>query len=294
MVKSKNEKALLQYYLVVFIDVLGQREALRAIKDLPTNVEDFDEFTDCIKGTLGKVVAVRKMFTKFFEGVNVNMPDINVALPERQDDFIDPSQLKMNSSCFSDSIIIRVPFADDGSGEYFIAMNGVLQALVATGSMGLLALSRKIVLRAGLDVGIGTIVDDNEIYGPVLERAYYLESQLAEYPRYLIGDELKRFLFQVSRQKCKSRYGKVAKKRAGFCIRMITQDTDGRLMLDFLGEAFVGRGDDPIKESTFTQALHFVTSQYEKFSGENNHKLSARYYRLMLYMKERRVLWVTS
>lgn len=294
MVKSNNEKALLQHYLVVFIDVLGQREALRAIKNLPVNEQEFDKFTGDIKETLGKVIAVREMFTKFFKGANVNMPDVNLASPERQDDFIAPSNFKMNFSGFSDSIIIRVPFGDDGSNEYFTAMNGVYHALAATGSLGLVALSRRIVLRAGLDVGIGTMIEDNEIYGPVLERAYYLESQLAEYPRFLIGDELERFLFHVSRQECKTKQGEIAKKQAVICIGMLAKDTDGRLMLDFLGGEFVELADDLTKEGIFIRALNFVTSQYLRFSKEKNHKLSARYYRLMQYMEEYKGLWVSS
>jgi len=70
------------------------------------------------------------------------------------------------------------------------AVNGIYSAFVATCGIGLLSLSVKVPMRAGLDVGVATKIDDNEIYGPGLERAFYLESQLAEYPRFIVeGDK---------------------------------------------------------------------------------------------------------
>lgn len=290
MVKSKDGVDTFQHYLVVFIDLLGQREALRAIKYLPVNEQEREKFTSQIKETLGKVIEARKMFSDFFEGTNVHVPDINRVPLECRDDFIASSKLNLDFSGFSDSIIITVPFG--GGDEHCTAMNGVYHALIATGGLGLYALARKIPLRAGLDVGIGTMVDDG-IYGPALERAYYLESQLAEYPRFLIGDELEKFLLLVSEQNSKTKLGEVAKSLAKRCRELIVRDSDGRLMLDFLGSGFKDIFDNPIDISVVDLALDFVSSQYEKFSEEKNHKLSSRYYRLMKYIEERKGLWVS-
>ena len=45
-------------------------------------------------------------------------------------------------------------------------------------------------LRGGIDVGLGLEITADEVYGPALERAHYLESRLADYPCVLVGDEL--------------------------------------------------------------------------------------------------------
>lgn len=78
--------------------------------------------------------------------------------------------------------------------ENCTAMNGVHSAFIATSGLGLMALSAKIPIRAGLDVGIATQIDDKEVYGPALEKAVYLEAQLAEYPRFFAGNELINYL----------------------------------------------------------------------------------------------------
>lgn len=294
MVNSSNDILKLEKYLVVFVDLLGQGDGLRAITGLPKNEEERTEFTKQIHETFGKVLKVRKSFYDFFQANDAYVPDFNCVSPELHDEIIRLRKSEVFFQVFSDSIIIRVPLDDSINDENCKAMSGVFDALGATGLMGLFALSEKIPLRAGLDVGLGAMIDENDIYGPVLERAHYSESQLAEYPRFLIGEGLERFLLQVSEQKYKAVQGKVAKGLAKRCLEAIVKDTDGRLILDYLGEGFKGFSDNPLTGSLVDSALDFVTSEYKKFSEAKNHKLSARYFRLMQYIKERRGLWVTS
>jgi len=101
--------------------------------------------------------------------------------------------------------------------ENCTAINGIYSAFVATCGIGLLSLSLQVPMRAGLDVGVATQIDHNEIYGPGLERAFYIENQLAEYPRFLVGKELINYLIWVENQKCETRIGQVAKRMAQFC-----------------------------------------------------------------------------
>lgn len=190
---------------------------------------------------------------------------------------------------FSDSVIIAVPLMN--SDENCTAINGVYSALVATCGIGLLFLSVGIPFRAGLDVGIGTRINEKEVYGLALERAYYLENCLAEYPRYLVGDELINYLFSVENQQPKTRLGLVAKNLAGFCRRMIIQDTDGRYMLDFLGDIVQETYKDSIDKDIVIAAEQFIISTYNKYIDQNNNKLSSRYYRLISYFNSRKKMW---
>ena len=164
-------------------------------------------------------------------------------------------------------------------------------SFVATCGIGLLSLSVQVPMRAGLDVGVATQIDDDEIYGPGLERAFYLESQLAEYPRFLVGNELMSYLIWVKKQKCGTRIGQVAKEMAQFCRKMIIQDTDGRFMLDFLGDKIKGMSGEFFKKKEIVSALEFVNSQYKKYLEQNNEKLASRYYRLLRYFHSRKNVW---
>jgi hypothetical protein len=180
---------------------------------------------------------------------------------------------------------------DENSDENCTAVNGVYSAFVAIGGINLLFLSRRIALRAGLDVGVATRIDDNQIYGPALERAYTLESNWAEYPRFLIGEELINYLTWVKNQQYINNIGKVVKEIAKYCLEMITQDTDGRYMLDFLGiraKAEMGRSFD---QNMVVSAYEFVKSQSSKYLKSEDEKLASRYYRLLQYFHSRMSVW---
>ena len=175
--------------------------------------------------------------------------------------------------------------------ENCTAINGVYSAFVATSGIGLLGLSAQVTLRGGLDVGVATQIEGREIYGPALERAHFLESNLAEYPRFVIGKELFEYLHCVENQQCKTRFGEVAKSIAKFCGGMIVLDNDGRAILDFMGEKAREAAGDSVNTEVVKSAKDFVSSQYKEYFDHENHKLSSRYFRLLRYINSRSKRW---
>ncbi len=207
------------YYLVVFIDILGQRETLRKIIDLPANEKEKAEFIRLIKESLGSVDFLREMFQSYFTAYAAeDTTDYNVP-PEYRELFLTSLKSEAYYYGISDSIIIAVPLTN--KNDNCTAANGIFSALLATCGVGIGALSAKIAMRAGIDVGIATQIDDKEIYGPALERAYHLESRLAEYPRYIVGKELLAYLDWIKKQQSTSPLGRIAKEIAGVCQQMI-------------------------------------------------------------------------
>jgi hypothetical protein len=201
------------------------------------------------------------------------------------------TSLKSEASFYgiSDSIIISVPLTN--KNDNCTAANGIYSAFIATCGIGLAALSTGLVMRAGLDVGIAVQINDKEIYGPALERAYHLESKLAEYPRFVVGKELIGYLGWIKNQQSDSPLGLIAKDIAGLCQGMIIQDTDGRAILDFLGTKVREHTENAIDKEIFVKARNFVALQYSKFSKDDDDKLSSYYYRLMRYFKSRQNIW---
>lgn len=189
----------------------------------------------------------------------------------------------------SDAVVIAVPLMSND--ENCAAINGIHDAFVATCGIGLLSLSVNVPIRAGLDVGVATQIDDKEIYGPALERAVYLESKLAEYPRFMVGKELLNYLLWVENQMAKTHIGLIAKGTATFCREIIIQDTDGRYMLDFLGSKIKEAADGVIDQKLVASAFDFVISQYDKYLKEENKTLASRYYRLLRYFHSRKSIW---
>ena len=287
-----SDKLLFQHYLVIFLDILGQRSNLRNIKGLPTNETEEADFIKALKATIGRVDGLRTLFQKFFFAAKSYTPDTNLVPAQYRQEFVACQKSEAYFYGFSDSIIIAVPLGSND--ENCTAMNGVYSAFIAASGISLLALSANTALRGGLDVGIATQIKDREIYGPALERAYYLESNLAEYPRFVIGKELIGYLRWVETQGPKSRSGEVAQIIAKFCREMIIQDTDGLPMLDFMGKKAREAADKSLNPDLVKRAGDFLASQHKKYLYEENHKLSSRYFRLWRYFESRAGLWKTQ
>lgn len=80
-----------------------------------------------------------------------------------------------------------------------------------------------------VDVGLGIEMTKSEIYGPALERAHFLESCKARYPRIAVGDDLLNYLRIVHGQSPSTVFGRSAVVLAGACLSAIFQDSDGCL-----------------------------------------------------------------
>jgi len=290
MINTKQDNLLFQHYLVVFFDHLGQRENLRKITGIPTTEVDKQKFIDSTKESVGRVLNIRDSFMNYFEAASTYVPDATLVPPEFRDEFLaSQKRTAINVYGISDAIIIAVPLMS--TDENCSAINGIHDAFVATCGIGLLSLSIHIPMRAGLDVGMATQIDEREIYGPALESAFYLESKLAEYPRFLVGKELINYLLWVENQQCTTRIGAVAKETAKYCREMVIQDTDGRFMLDFLGAKIKESSENVIDTKLVASALEFVIDQYKKYLSDENDKLASRYYRLLRYIQSRKKIW---
>jgi hypothetical protein len=84
----------------------------------------------------------------------------------------------VNISYFSDSLVISAR-ADD-----VIASQMVMDLLTKISAM--MWTSHRLVLRGGITVGKLVHVEGGPMFGPAMNRAYYLESKLAVHPRFLI------------------------------------------------------------------------------------------------------------
>jgi len=287
-----KEKLIFQHYLTAYIDLLGQKDELKKINKIPDNSTEEEEFKKCISESVLKVIHFRNTFDDYFTSAKSHTPNTSLVSPAHWDEFIASQKSEVIYNGVSDSFIISVPLMN--SDENCTAINGVFASFIALCGIGLSYLSQGIPIRAGLDVGIGTLIEENEVYGASLERAYYMENCLAEYPRYLVGEELINYLMFVMNQKPRTNLGRIAKGLAGKCKEMIIQDTDGRYMLDFLGNAFRENISEAIDKDTITNAEKFILSMYKKFLKEKNQKLSLRYYRLMSYFNSQKKNWVIT
>ncbi len=290
MSSKKREDNFLAYYVVAFFDLLGQQERLRELRVLP-NRDDPDDMKRAgiiLRDTYGAVTAMRQHFTGFFNSFS-RKPTVPLGLTKEQRKKYD--QLTHNPikfQRFSDSIIVYSCLKTD---KVKLTAGGIFGILCAAAATFLVCLAEGHPIRGGIDVGPGIEIRGKEIYGPALSRAYTLESQIANYPRIVVGDDLVRYLQMVRDQTETDEFTEASKDMARRCIEWIVCDEDGYWFIDYLGaysrEMFGGNIDPRVLQMTYKK-VDELSILYQKMK---NGKLAFRYSLLRNYMGERRAFW---
>jgi hypothetical protein len=182
----------LSYYLVAFLDVLGQRESLRQITRLPRTPSEYIETTRLLRNTVGVVLGLRRAFQQYFESfANLKVPDsagdavLRVKIEEAIHSGTDFRE-------FSDSFVISVPLKSEE--EPLAPAIRIYSALISACFLMIVSFKGAHPIRGGIDVGLGMNIAPGEMYGRALERSHFLESCVAKHPRVLIGEELWQYL----------------------------------------------------------------------------------------------------
>ncbi|MHB0876582.1 MAG: hypothetical protein ACYC5O_11135 [Anaerolineae bacterium] len=287
---ATEDNLTLGYYLVYFSDVLGQRERLRELRRLPTTDAERAEVLRALQDTVGFVTTLRQGYQDWFDAES-NVSDIVEALPEpKRTAVLQARVTEVSLRAFSDSTVVSVCLVDEGD-ESCKAMTGVLAALLAACHMHLLCMSMGRPIRGGVDVGLGTPLADGEVYGPALERAYLLENECAKWPRIVVGQEFQGYLAAVCSQSPGSFQRNVARALAQKCQHLLCEDSDGQIVLDFLGEEVEASQAEPIVDQLVPDAYRFVERELARFRWAGDGKHADRYQRLWQYFVSRAHVW---
>jgi hypothetical protein len=276
--EAKNFK--LGHHLVAFLDVLGQRDKFRRLR-LPTNSDEEAQVKEVLRQTAGFIVELRRVFQTQFE---VFEAGAGMGAYTK-------GPLRPNFVGFSDSFVTSVPLRNEG-GDLMPVVT-VFSALSAAAVVMLTSLASKHPLRGGIDVGLATEIGPGEIYGTALERAYVLESNVAQYPRIVIGDELGNYLNSAQAQFGKSQ-APVAKAITAVTQKimgLIATDKDGKKILDYLGAVVVENSAPGHKQHMVQPAYEFVLAEQKRLIAGGNAELIERYASFRSYFESRLSLW---
>ena len=285
------------HYLVAFIDVLGQKESFAGINDIPKTEEEKEKLKKAHSETVLFIEELRGWFDDYFNAYTQEKESKYEVPKEKKEQFDEMRKNILKHTRFSDCIQASVPL--QGEKYHSPCINGVFGVLGACGGMLLLSLARKKPFRAGIDVGIATELTTNEVYGPAFFNAYTLESKIAEYPRIVIGDTLIQYLVNLSRGTPQFRNQTkediaLCKVMAENCLGMITRDSDGYFILNYLGNKFINNiiknspgNEEESTSKIFQLAFNFVESEYKKRRDARDKKLASRYFMLYSYFKSK-------
>ncbi len=272
------------YYLVAFVDVLGQQDELGRLVLVPHIPEARDAAMEIIRKTAGRVRALRSGFQTYFREAASNHRSVAGLTPDQAREYNSMRTLTFHQVGFSDTFVISVPLIEQEYGAATAAL-GVWSTLFGVAGMFLAAMATHIPLRAGIDVERGIDIFPNEVYGPALVSAYNLESTVAQYPRAVVGKGLLDYLAYLERTSSGGRWSTVARGLASDCRQLLSRaPDDGVPILHMLAPKMLSAGKQMTEPAD--AAYKWVKQELQRHGSAGETKLTGYYARLLRYFNE--------
>ena len=265
---NSNVKTV-EWYAVSFLDILGQKNKLTILNNRSISKE---EIKIAISHTYGNIQKLRhnikETYATFEKKTITNNPKY------------DSNKIKINS--FSDAVVNYISLRDDINK---IPFNGIYNLLLANGVVFLLKLYDEIPIRGGIDIGRGIEFNTNgydELYGTALSNPYYIESNIADYPRIVIGKRLYEHIYITSKITSNKENDKINRGMAEKCLNLIIQDKDGEYIIHYLSEIYQKiEGFDIF----YKKAELFINNQLILFNNKQSIKEYEKYKKLIKYFE---------
>ncbi|MGE0558014.1 MAG: hypothetical protein AB7E73_03385 [Burkholderiales bacterium] len=274
-------------YLISFIDLLGQRDALKGQGLLPIfeTEADHQTFIGTLKDSIGAILGLQTRAADMLRESQRDRPEspFRASLSTEQKALWDEMlRSRVTTQRWSDGL---VSFVCLGDKDIKCPLNGVFDVFGSAGSLCFMGLASRRPLRGAIDVAWGVEIHPGELYGAAVARAYELESTYAQYPRIVIGPRVIRFLEAHKNNQEQDVYSGNNRALAELCLGMLAQDADGIWILHYLGDQFRKAVTHRHHSELYSRARQFVEEQLQLHQRTANSKLAFRYSHLLSYFE---------
>ena len=296
MSQAEVDGPRVENYVVACVDVLGQRERLKAFPPLILNprAEDVERASEAIESTYRRVLVVRDLIRGYLKKQDTLATDTDwyqSLSAEDRAEFHRLRDYRIESQQFSDTVVFHAPL---GNSSGMLTLTPIVHMLWASAMTMLASLSERTAIRGAIEIGAALSDREFGIYGSAYYGAYDLESKVAGYPRIVIGPRLFEYLRKWEENEGTDRLGKLNGTFVEWSKRMMCEDADGRPIVDFLSEdlsrLFGHDSDESTSGYLKTQrerGFAFVTEELERFKREAKSDLAFRYAHLLDYFAAR-------
>lgn len=273
-------------YCLGFVDLLGQREALKGQGLLPKFSTDADKeaFFKTVKASVGAITGLQRVASTMLNSLldTTRGSDFRSKLPTDKDraDWDEMMRCDIKKQHWSDGFVTFVSLSET-STRY--PTQDVFSILSHTGSLCFLGLAGSRPIRGAIDIGWGIEYRPGEMYGAVLANAYQLEHEVAQYPRIVVGQHVLGFLQAYAQNPGDDIYAQFNRAVAKKCMDMLLKDTDGQVILHYLGDEFLNSVTQSRHQELYDGALKFINSSLSEYKKAGNSKLTPRYEQLAQY-----------
>ena len=263
----------------------GQRDALRGQTLLPSFATDDERLKlhGLLRKSVGAIVRLQAQAQELLDGILRENPDspLRAQLSSEEQvvwDDMQATHIKMQK--WSDGLM---PFVCLGDTEIKCQVNGIFGIFGLAGFLCLIGLATHQPIRGAIEVAWGVELHEQELYGAAVARAYELESEVAQYPRIVVGPEAVKFLQVHASNPHQDPYSRNDQQLAKMCLEMLVQDVDGHWLLHYLGESFQQAVSHDTHPALHGAARAFILEQLLTHQANQNTKLAFRYSHLLQY-----------
>jgi hypothetical protein len=281
---NKEEELAFHNYAVVFIDLLGQRAALKNQYLLPEieTEEQKQELISMLRKSIGSITALQENAEHMIKASEeTQRSGLREKLNTEQKlewDQLDRRNIKTQR--WSDGLVF---FSNLGDKKISCHLTNVYYLFMLAGALSLIGLASKRPIRGAIEIAWGVELNPGELYGAAIARSYELESEVAQYPRVVVGSQMINFLRQNAANVGDSLSDKLNKALSETCISMLSQDTDGHAFIHYLGDFFSQQLEISKNGDLYGMALNFISEQISEHQSKRNSKLAFRYIHLHRY-----------
>lgn len=286
---SDNSEEPLQAgnYCVSFIDLLGQRKALESQGLLPLvkTEAEHSQLIETLRKSVGAIVKLQNQAKEMLTPLLSPRQDspFRAAFPPEQHAIWDEMGFsRIKTQRWSDGL---VSFLCLGDKDVKCRMNGVFALFGLAGTLCFLGLATRNPIRGAIDVAWGVELHPGELYGAAVARAYELESEVAQYPRIVVGAEAVKLLQVHQANTGQDLYSQNDRALAKLCLNMLIQDVDGNWIVHYLGDEFQRAISHAQHAEIYLAAKTFVFEQVMEYNASKNTKLALRYAHLLNYFE---------
>lgn len=275
------------YFAVAFLDILGQQDEWKDMVGLPTTEAEHVALLEKLRRTVGYVDSLRSQMRSVIEGFRASS-SIDALPEEARKEMRRFRNADSRINVFSDTLVVSTSL--EVTEAIPCPINGLYNSISAAMIAVPTAMAQRHVLRGAIEVSTGIrMPESGEVYGPALNEAYRLESKEADYPRILIGEGALDYI-EAMRRGTATSAEKLTAVVAENCLKLLTRDTDGRVILDYLNPVPLKMMDalpGPKSGELIRLVGHHIADEMTKWQRVGDTRLIKRYDRLREYFNSR-------
>jgi len=271
-------------YCACFIDLLGQKNSLAGQNLLPTDEDPKtqQDFSKVARESIGAISRLQGFAETFRQKPKVSTIDFSKLDQEQLELYKKMSSAEPKQQRWSDGLVYYHSLQGEQDD---CPISAVYDIFALAGALCLFSLSTGYPIRGAIEISWGVELHDNELYGAIVANSYILESEVAKYPRIVIGEYTVRYLKGHLAVPPDNKIDIYNRNMARLCLNLIANDQDGRYILNYLGKDFRRQITQDEAPDMFKEAFSYATSQLTLHKENNNEKLIQRYEWLLKYFE---------